>query len=68
MLSNIMKKIFRKTGPGVITHTRGLTSRPNEAWKRNTFAVVAGLLVGLYAGQYFPDNFYPDFEPYLPDI
>lgn len=69
MLNKILKKIFRKTeGAGTISHNRGFSTKPIITWKRNVFAVATGLGIGLYIGQYFPDNYFPEFLPYLPDI
>ena len=42
------------------------SAKPIAQWKKNTFAVFAGLAIGLYIGQYFPDVFFPHVEPYLP--
>lgn len=67
-MKRILKAFLNKSSANVIPHNRGLSAEPIKQWKRNTFATLAGLAIGLYVGQYFPDNYYPEVEGYLPDI
>lgn len=67
-MKRILKSFLKSSGDSVNVHNRGISTKPIAPWKRNLFACFAGLGLGLYAGQYFPDNFYFDVEKYLPDI
>jgi hypothetical protein len=39
-----------------------------KPWKRNVIAALLGSTIGLYVGQYFPDLYFAEVEPYLPEI
>ena len=67
-MKSIIKKIFGQSGEDPFRDNRGFTTKPLAQWKKNIFAVVAGLAIGLYVGQYFPDVFYPQVYPYIPEI
>lgn len=67
-MKRILKAFLKNPSKTVVSYNRGLSAEPIKPWKRNSFAVLAGLGVGLYIGQYFPDNYYSEVERYLPEI
>lgn len=65
-MNNIFKRLLKSSNIEPFTHNRGFTSTPLAPWKRNVFATLTGLGIGLYIGQYFPDVFWSEVEEYLP--
>ena len=65
-MKSILKRILKPSKQDPFSYQRGITTKPIESWKRNTFAVLAGVAIGLYAGQYFPDVLYDQVDSYLP--
>ena len=41
---------------------------PLKPWKKNVFATIVGLTLGIYVGQYFPDIYFEQLQNYIPEI
>jgi len=67
-MKNIFRRLLKHSNVEPFTHNKGFSSVPISPWKKNAFAAFAGTGVGLYIGQYFPDVFWPEVEPYIPEI
>lgn len=66
-MQRILKR-FLKQNIDQRTNYRGPDPVPIPPWKRNSFAAIFGITLGVYIGQYFPDVFYEQTLEYLPDI
>jgi hypothetical protein len=67
-MNRIIRRLFKQSKEDPFKHNKGLSSIPVAKWKKNTFAILVGLVGGLYVGQYFPDIYFGQLVPYLPDI
>ena len=65
-MKSILKRFLKPSAYAAAPHNRGLSSQPIAQWKRNIFAACAGLALGVYLGQYFPDVFYEQIESHIP--
>ena len=54
----LLRRLTRPSNRDPFNLEEAMKVKPLEKWKRNTFAIASGLIVGLYVGQYFPDVFY----------
>jgi len=68
MFNRILKAFVKSTPKDAEGHSKGISRKPITPWKKNTFAIISGTLMGLYMGQYFPDIYFDRVSPYLPEI
>ena len=57
-MKTLLRRLVRPSGKEPFNLEEAIKVTPLAKWKRNTFAIVSGLALGLYTGQYFPDVFY----------
>jgi hypothetical protein len=65
-MKRILKLILKSNPIEVQTNQRGLSTNPISKAKKNAFAVLFGLALGLYIGQYFPDIYFENIQQNLP--
>jgi hypothetical protein len=66
MFQRILKAFVKSPPKDAEGFARGFTTKPIAPWKKNTFAILTGTVMGLYMGQYFPEIYFDRVSHYLP--
>lgn len=63
-MQRILKSFLKQNHPRDLD----INKVPLKPWKKNVFATIVGLTLGIYVGQYFPDIYFEQLQNYIPEI